>query len=427
MNKIIEKNEVLIKKKYDVIVAGGGVAGIAAALTARREGKSVLLLEKSTMLGGLATLGLINYFVPMCNGRGKRIIYGMVDEFIELAIKYGWEVIPPEWKSGEPEKPTNVRYSVRYSPNIFALTLTEQVIKEGIDLYIDTLASTPVMNGSHCKGIIVENKSGRQFFEGSIIIDATGDADILYRAGVPTIQGRNYFTYIAKAIDINHCRKAVESNRIEQAIYSVSGGTANLFGKNHPEGMEYYTGTTAESVNNFIIRNQLELIRKLRNDAKETREIVTLPGMAQFRTTRCIEGDYILKETDTYKHFEDSVCVINDFEHPDYLFEIPYRTMVRKGFNNLITAGRSVSGKGYAWDCLRVIPPAILTGQVAGLAAVQAIDTKSAITEINITVLQEKLKKQEVMIHFDDSLIPDNAKPGERIHIPADTPTHDEI
>jgi len=414
MNNIIEKIEVPVMKKYDVIVAGGGVAGVAAALAARRQGKSVLLLEKSMMLGGLATLGLINLFVPMCNGRGKRIIYGMVSEFIELATKYGWKVVPKEWGNGEPEKPTNVRYSVRYSPYIFALALTEQVVKEGIDLYFDTIASSPVMDGNYCKGIIVENKSGRQFFEGRVIIDTTGDANILFRAGVPTIQGKNYFTYIAKAIDIEHCKKAIESNRIEKAIYNVSGGNANLYGKNHPEGMEYYTGTTAESVSNFIIRNQLELLRKIKNDAKESREIVTLPGMAQFRTTRCIKGDYILEETDFYKHFDDSVCAINDFERPDYLLEVPYRTMIRKGFDNLITAGRSVSGKGYAWDCLRVIPPAILTGQAAGLAAVQAIDTKKAIYEINITELQEKLKKQGVMIHFDDSLIPENAKPAEK-------------
>ena len=71
-------------RNYDIIVAGGGVAGIAAALASSREGKRVLLIEKSCILGGLATIGLINLFVPLCNGRGKQIISGMAEELLKL-------------------------------------------------------------------------------------------------------------------------------------------------------------------------------------------------------------------------------------------------------------------------------------------------------------------------------------------------------
>ena len=74
-------NKTLVsKKKYDVIVCGGGVAGAAAAVSAAKRGVSVLLIEKSNMLGGLGTLGLINLFVPMCNGRGKQIIFGLAEK-----------------------------------------------------------------------------------------------------------------------------------------------------------------------------------------------------------------------------------------------------------------------------------------------------------------------------------------------------------
>ena len=82
---MIRTEELTPKKHFDVIVSGGGVAGVAAAVQAAREGKSVLLLEKSQKLGGLATLGLINLFVPMCNGRGKQIIKGMAEEFLRRA------------------------------------------------------------------------------------------------------------------------------------------------------------------------------------------------------------------------------------------------------------------------------------------------------------------------------------------------------
>ena len=114
MKHIFFQEEIPVREKsYDVIVAGAGVAGLAAALTARRAGKSVLLIEKSTMLGGLATLGLINLFVPMCNGRGTQIIYGLAEEFLRYSVRYGWAKIPDEWRNGEPATPTEVRYIAR--------------------------------------------------------------------------------------------------------------------------------------------------------------------------------------------------------------------------------------------------------------------------------------------------------------------------
>ena len=80
MNSITFSKKLDMKKQYDIIVCGGGVAGVAAAVTAAGEGLSVLLIEKSTILGGLGTLGLINLFVPMCNGRGKQIIFGLCEK-----------------------------------------------------------------------------------------------------------------------------------------------------------------------------------------------------------------------------------------------------------------------------------------------------------------------------------------------------------
>lgn len=413
MKEILFTQKVPVKGKYDLIVAGGGVAGVAGAVAARRAGKSVLLVEKTITPGGLATIGLVNYFVPMCNGRGTKIIKGMAEELLQLSIKYGFDTIPQCWKDGT-AGPDTPRYMTHYSPQIFALALTELMVTEGVDIRYDSVVANVEMekgeNGLHCNGVYLENKSGREFFEAGMVLDATGDADVLFRAGVPTIQGRNFFSYFGKLLTLESCRIAAEKGNIGAAYRACTGGCATLYGHNHPEGMKYFTGTSAEDVTEFTILNQLEMLRRLKEDDRNSREVITLPTMLNYRTTRRIHGDVTLQESDIYRHFADSVGAICDFDRRDFLYEIPYGTMVRSGFDNLITAGRSTSGEGYAWDVLRVIPPAIISGQAAGLAASQALDSKRPIYDIDITSLQNTLAMQDVMIHFEDALIPEKER-----------------
>lgn len=416
MDSITVTNNVPLRGEYDIIVAGGGVAGIAAAVAAARAGKKVLLLEKAVSLGGLATIGLINLFVPMCNGRGVQIIKGMAEEFLRLSIKDGYDTIPDEWKNGEPGEGAKTRYLTKYSPSIFSLELTELLDKEGVDLLYDTVVSEPVMDGGHCRGLIVENKSGREYYEGKIIVDTTGDADVLYRAGVPTRRGGNYYTMISNATNLDLMKKAVESGDIADAYTGVMGGRSNLYGGGHPEGMPLFEGANVNSVTDFIIKNHLDTLAEVRKGDRKRDDIVMLPGMAQFRTTRCLIGDKEFDMNDAYRHCDDSIGAICDFDRKDYLFEVPFGVLVKTGYDNLITAGRTASAKpDYSWDILRVIPPAIITGQAAGIAAALSIDDGVPIYDVDIHALQSELEAQDVMLHFDDSLIPE--KEADDVHM----------
>ncbi len=408
MKKIFYSKSIPVKKEYDVIVCGGGVAGVAAAVSSAKNGFSTLLIEKSNILGGLGTLGLINLFVPMCNGRGKQIIFGLAEKWLRMSATLGWDTIPEEWKNGEPKESTNIRYIQRYSPTIFAYQLTDELKKSGADILFDCMAVDPIMEGNICKGVITESKGGTEFYPCRVIIDTTGDCDVLRRGGVPTVSGENYFTFITKSISLDSCQKAIETKDIGRIYETISGGNINLFGDNQPSDMPKWSGLSAEDVTDYIVRNQLLILDKLKKSDRNTREIVTSPGMPQFRTTAHIKGDYSLKVEDAYRHFDDSVCAINDFEHRDHLFEVPLRTLTRRDFPNIITAGRCADGTGYGWDLLRVIPPAILTGQAAGEAACLAIKTGTAIADVDIHVLQAKLEKENVMIHFPDSYVPED-------------------
>lgn len=408
MEYITYSKTIPVKKKYDIIVCGGGVAGVAAAVSAAKNGFSTLLLEKSNILGGLGTLGLINLFVPMCNGRGKQIIFGLAEKWLRLSAELGWDTIPEVWRKGEPDEPTDIRYVQRYSPAIFAYQLTEEISKSGADILFDCMAIDPIMEGNVCKGVITESKGGIEFYACDILIDTTGDCDVLRRGGIPTVSGQNFFTFMAKMVTLESCQKAVETGDIRHVYTGISGGGINLFGDGQPDDVPRWSGLTSEEVTDYIVRNHLLILERLKQTDRKTREVVTTPGMPQFRTTCHIRGDYSLKVSDAYRHFDDSICAINDFEHRDHLFEVPLRCLTRRDYPNIITAGRSADGTGYGWDLLRVIPPAILTGQAAAEAACLAIKTNKGIADVEIKVLQSKLEKENVMVHFPDEYVPED-------------------
>ncbi len=396
-----------VKGEYDIIVAGGGVAGVAAAVSAARRKKRVLLVEKSNILGGLATLGLVNYWVPLCNGRGKQIIKGIAMEMLELSIKYGYDTVPPDWKYGEPEKPTNSRLVSCFSPEIFAITMTEWLKNEGVEFFFDCIASEPVMDGKTCSGLILESKSGREYYAAKFVIDATGDCDVLRRSGMPTVVGKNYFTYYAKELDLRSADAFADRGNVYNATRNRFAGGANLYGDNQPKEVPLYHGLTVEDVTDYIVTQQTLLLDKIKNEPRLSRDIVRLPMMPQLRTTCRIDGDYTLLETDKFKHFNDSVAAICDFDRRDYLYEVPYGTLKNSDYPNLITCGRSASGEGYGWDVLRIIPVACVTGQAAAEACVIAINDSVDINNVDMTKLQSVMTEDGNMIHFPDELIPD--------------------
>lgn len=184
--------DVPIIDDYDVIVIGGGVAGMGAALSAKRNGCQVLLIEKGVCLGGLATLGLIVYYEPLCDGKGPKIMTGIAEELLKASIKYGFNTLPEEWKSNSTLKmETNKRYQTHFSAPAFTLALDEIIDVWGIDILYDTVFSTTVMDGKGCEGIILESKSGKIAYTAKTFIDTTGDLDVMSRSGAPYVVNDN--------------------------------------------------------------------------------------------------------------------------------------------------------------------------------------------------------------------------------------------
>ena len=186
----MEETVYAFQEQYDLVVCGGGVGGVAAAIEAARAGLRTALVEKTIFLGGLATTGMINIYLPLCDGKGRQATFGIAEELLHLSIRYGPGDVPA-WREARRD-PGAGRFRVTFAPAAFILALDEATEKAGVDLWLDTLACTPVMEGNAVAGVEVENKSGRGLLRARCVVDATGDADLAFRAGAPCEDEGNY-------------------------------------------------------------------------------------------------------------------------------------------------------------------------------------------------------------------------------------------
>lgn len=377
MIKTIEKGS------YDVIVVGGGIAGVSAAVSASRCGKSVLLIEKQVNLGGLATGGLISWYEPLCDGNGNQLIFGICEELIKLSIKYGFDNLHKKW-GGSGEKCRDERYNTNYSPTMFSIMLDKFVLDNGVTLRFDTYATYPVMEGNHCKGVICESVGGREFFEAKVVIDATGDATICHRAGIPTVLGENFMTYIAHVVDKNGIEEYMKDKKMID-VRKWFGVGSDLDGNGHPNGMRKLKGDNPEDVTNYVVMGKIKLLEKIKDKQRNEFDIMKLPTMAQFRTIRHIVGAEDFDGIDG-KKYENSIGDTGDFRKKNIgrHYQIPYGALYNPHFDNILACGRIISApQGDGWEIARVIPSCALTGEAAGKAAAKAIDENIAVGNIN--------------------------------------------
>jgi len=398
MDFIKETNKVPIIGKYDVIIVGGGIAGVGAALAARRHGCKVLIIEKSVMLGGLATLGFIAYYLPLCDGRGKKVTGGIAEELLYLSIKYGYNTLAPEWRDGKGIG-AKKRYTSIFSPPEFVYAMDELMMAEGIDLLFDTVFCSPVMKGNTCQAVIVENKTGRGAYTAKMFVDASGDADLIYRAGAKCVEEKNYIAFWFYNTNLKKMQRAVEKSDVMKGI-SLEWRGRFLKDGTYTLGEKEYKGTNANDITRFILNGRKILKKEIAKNRRNNGSLLALPGMAQYRRTRRLQGIYRLKDKDALRSFDDSIGCTGHWLKPGIVYEIPYRTLVTKDCPNIFASGRAISASGDAWEATRVIPPAVLTGQAAGTAAALAIKKKCPATAVPIGDLQKELESTGVILHY---------------------------
>ena len=383
-----------------VIVAGGGAGGIAAALSARRMGCTVMLIDKALLLGGLATQGLINWIEPYCDGVGHRVLGGIPWELFRLAIRYGHDSLPDNW-SGTGHGPKAGRLGSWFSPEAFMLAAEELLTREGVTLLLDTRCVEPVMENGRCRGVITEGIEGRTMLPADVVIDATGTCELFARAGAPTKTGENYLALRAYAMDAQSQREALKAGDPYVARRRLRFG-ATLSGKGQPEGMPTVAGVTARETTDFALAARRMLFEQMQREPRLAMDVVNLPQMAQLRTIRHIVGAATFLGTEDHARAEDSIGVIPDFMYPGRLYELPYRSLYVPGYAGLLTCGRTISAEGWGWHASRVLGPVFLTGQAVGTAARFMLDLQGEPWAVPVGRLQEALRETGLAMHVDE-------------------------
>ncbi|NLS77961.1 MAG: FAD-dependent oxidoreductase, partial [Chloroflexi bacterium] len=313
---------------YDLLIAGAGVAGIAAALEAARAGLDVALVEKTVLVGGLATTGLINIYLPLCDGRGHQVIFGIAEELLHLSIKYGPGDVPPGWRDS-PAKGEGQRYRTPFNPASFILALDEALEEAGVDLWLDTLITRPLLEGDRVAGVVVENKSGSATLRAKCVIDATGDGDLAHRAGAPCAEGDNWLCIWALQSSLERAQRAVADPDGVSLLDRLNlGGSPG--GAGHPEGLPPFRGTEGRQVTEFILGGRRMLRdhyveRQALGGVNDRRQLfpVTLPSMAQFRTTRRILGREGMAGGEEGRYRDTSIGLTGDWRKAGPIWEIP--------------------------------------------------------------------------------------------------------
>jgi hypothetical protein len=428
----------------DVVVVGGGPGGIGAAVSAARNGARTVLIERYGYLGGMGTGGLVTIIPQLCDYTGKQGIAGITQEWIDrLAARNAVDMPKKEhWGSMDKElvryyfersffytRLDRVSYAAIIDAEISKFILNEMVNEAGVKVYCHAWGTEPIMEGSHCRGVIMESKSGRQAVLGKIVIDSTGDGDLFPYANIECETDIPPHYRIANLalcfwIDGVDFKKAMEfrKNNPKEAMElgrkcMEAGGLGGFMPSNLPnqEAVVWFHTrypnksqidveelTRVEMLGREKMIKTLDFFRKNYPGFEKSFCVLTGPQLGT-RSSRRMIGEYWLTEKDLADNqpFEDTIAIFPDLDrgqasldHPNMF--IPYRALLPKNVDNMFVACRAFSSDMHVQDYFNLIPHCIAFGEAAGTASAQALKANVPIKKVDIKALQKQLAKQGV-------------------------------
>jgi len=407
MKSIVEEERKIdVAAEVDVVVAGGGPAGLAAATAAARCGAETILIERFGYLGGLATGGLVICLVETDRygyGICRELVDGLDDLKAAKLNKASGET--PRWTEGAS---FSGEENWNFDPQVFKFLADKLVTESGADMLLHSYVAAPVVKGNEVKGVIVEGKSGRQAILGKVVVDSTGDADISAASGAPFNLDRHPWgidlEYRVGNVDLEKAVRWRNENQatFEKLMKELGKDAATVsWGGDVNKGVIWGHGPRFFDVDGINVRHLTKVEVESRKKIVEALEFYRrhVPGFEDafvlefapqmgIRETRRIVGGYTLTKEDAVsgRRFDDAVA-----RGP---FDVPYRCLVPKEVDGLIVAGRCISTTHEAHGVIRNIPPCLITGQAAGTAA--ALTSKKGVKprKLDVHILREALVKQ---------------------------------
>lgn len=436
----------LIEDSFDVLVAGAGVTGICAALAAARQGARTVLLEPRPFIGGNAATGLCIHTYKTKDGR--QVVYGLAQEIVDRLIEQGGAV-------GHVPLPDGYVHSVTpVDADLFRMETTAMLAREGVTILYNTALIDADARDGRVDRVLVCSKSRLGYLKAKVFVDATGDADLATRAGAPVRTGwagsgaMQPVSMMMRVVSVDNAKACAalaekppawaRKKGVAEPIPVYFHGTFTRWnailrelGVYDHDDHQFWTNTVWPDQLNFngsrmanidgndplaLSRATVELTAQLqklgaflRGNVDGFQNASFLPNaFVGVRETRNVTGLYELNENDIRigAKFDDTVgqgCFPVDIHHPDGKsqehidiggdgsYDIPYRTLVPKGTENLLVAGRCISVSNYAHGATRNMAPCMTTGEAAGIAAALSAQDGNACADLPMNKLQPAL------------------------------------
>jgi hypothetical protein len=419
--------QVPIVRRADLVVVGGGPAGVAAAVAGARSGLSVTLLERYAYLGGLASGGMVLVLDDMCNG-AEISVRGLCSEIVERMERIGLCVVPPEserrsdgalWRKWSRwgvfdfhshVKPQPICYAAAFDPDGFKRASNAMVGEAKVDVRLHSWFSRAIVENGRMTGVVCETKSGRQAIMGKVVVDATGDLDVAASAGAPFSHGSYIVTTVFRlgGIDIEAAERfeyeePAAYRAIDREAKKIIGGSWEKWWLKTPlpgivwcncphmtglDGIDIEDLTHADFEGRERIAAAVAFVRE-KLPGFEHAFVVDVAPQIGVRQTRLLDGVYVMTKDDVMqrRHFPDSVARGRDYY-------TPYRALLPRGVGQLLVAGRHYSATSSAQRSSREIPPCMAMGEAAGTAAAMALDAGVPVRAVDIAALQGRLRAQ---------------------------------
>lgn len=445
----------------DVLVVGGGPAGVCAAIAAARQGVKVMIAEHGNCLGGMATLGLIAPFMTCYDGTGEQmIIRGIFEEIIDRLVEIGGAIHPSKVRHTTPWAAWMTAGHDHVTPfdeESLKYVLDTMILEAGINVLYHADFVEPIMTKDTIKGAVLLTKKGLGAVSAKVVIDSTGDADVAYRAGVPcvfgnpeagTVQPSSLFFTISnvnsRLLEADVQKHLHEFRRVDGVSYralhwrvaeaEANGDwtitdrkSVNIFKKVRDDEwtvncsrVRNIDSTDSESLTKGELAGRKQ-VWELMNFFKkyvpgcENVKLMKSASTLGIRESRHIEGLETLQANDLLNCVvpEESIFLASNSVDihgkggsnrtsytPIYgkWYGVPYKTLVPKGVKNLLVAGRCLSATSDAAGAVRVMPPVMAMGQAAGIAAALSIKAGVTPADIDFADLRSELLKGKVFL-----------------------------